>query len=105
MDNYVNLDYLRKKGFTKDERCAPANNRWEKADGKTHFVSSFWVSVALTTDGSRTKDGVILFYSSDGNGYIMQKRKFEGEITIGDFEKFLDRKCSDLPEFVKVFPS
>ena len=29
MDNFVNLDYLRKEGFTKDKCCAPANNRWQ----------------------------------------------------------------------------
>ena len=102
-DILLTVRHLTELGYTKDRCCAPANNRYEKRDGETHFNSSYWISVTFSEDGGKTLYGIVNFYSSDGNGYITSHRSFEGEITVNDFEKFVDRKCAELPDIVKEY--
>lgn len=98
----VNEEYLKGQGFVKDMKCPDGVNRWEKSDGKTHFHSSYWVSVTLNDKGEKTLYGVINFHSTDGHGYITDHRSFDKvAISVEDFNKFLDRNCDDLPDFVK----
>lgn len=98
----VTEDFLRQRGFHKDETCPSIVNRWEKSDGETHFTSSYWVSITLSVNGSSTLYGVINFHSSDGLGYIIEHRSFDNvAISIEDFDKFMDRKCKNLPDFIK----
>ena len=98
----IDQRYLIGEGFKKDTTCPLSVNRWEKSDGETHFTSSYWVSITLTEDGSRTLYGVANFHSGDGNGYITEHRFFDGvELSIDDFKKFIDRCCLHLPDYIK----
>lgn len=99
----VTEDFLRSQGFHKDETCPSIVNRWEKSDGETYFTRSYWVSITLSVSGSRTLYGVINFHSGDGFGYITEHRSFNNAaISVEDFNKFMDRRCENLPEFVKT---
>ena len=99
----VNQDYLKRLGFSIDENAPENVNRWEKSDGKTHFTSSYFVSITLTDDGERTMYGVVNFHSSDGHGYIVEHRSFDGvALSEDDLGKFMDRNCNNLPNYIRT---
>lgn len=102
----VNQNIIKKLGFTRDLTAPEGVNRWEKSDGKTHFVSTFHVSITLSDDGSKTLYGVVNFYLSGGHGYISEHRSFDGvAISYEDLKMFMSRYETNQPSFVRVYPS
>lgn len=97
-------EYLISLGFKKEP--IDYANRWSLTDGETHYTSSFYMSVTLTHDGSETLYGFIVFYSHDGNGNIVEKRKFGGDanqnVTKSDIVKMLDKTCTTFPKYIRV---
>lgn len=96
----ITQEYLIKNGFKRDKTCPEGVNRWEKQDGK--MGSRNWhVSVTLTPEGNKALYGIANFYSISMNvlsytgyyEYISLHRYFNGEITVKDFNRMLNRNA------------
>lgn len=98
-------NHLIELDFKKDATAPTGVNRYEKSDGETHFNSSYWASFTFSSDGEKTLYGIINFHSSDGNGYIIKSRKFEGAISVDTFDAMMDKNRNDLPSIIREYPT
>lgn len=102
----VDEAFLASQGFMKDSSAPEGINRWKKSDGKEegpYIVGrSYSFSITLFTGKpSHTLYGIALWTSE--YGYIDEKRSFDNRaLTIADYEKFVDRRCVDLPEYIRT---
>lgn len=91
----ITEEYLKARGFKKDNTCPAGVNRWEKQEGEG-WDKQWWASVTLKADGSETLYGVVNFYTicisgSQPYNYISKHKKFNGPISIPEFNRFLTR--------------
>ncbi len=99
----VTEQFLIDNGFVKCKNVPDGVNRYEKSDGDTHFTQSYWVSITLSGGGDFTLYGVVNFLSSDGHGYIVEHRSFDGvKLSKEDFSVFIARYASELPKYIRT---
>lgn len=102
----VNEDFLIAEGFKRDLTAPKGVNRWEKTDGRRDGIymigKTYLFSITLTSSGlSHTLYGVGR-WNTDYD-YQVEKRSFDNRaLTIDDYEKFIDRCCVELPEYIKT---
>lgn len=104
MNENVNQSYLESKGFKRDTTAPEGVNRWEREDGhrdELYIVGrTYYVTVTLTPGGEQTRYGRINFLGD--YGHMHEFRRFEKAISVPDFERFLDPKCTQMPEGVEL---